>query len=90
VSSSLTILIVFLTVLHIAVIAVMLWIRFRRDEADGATHESAQVRSCAVCSEPAVYVGYDGLDPHEQRDPYTGRSYSTNMAHYRPLCAAHC
>jgi hypothetical protein len=42
-----------------------------------------------VCSEPAPYLVYDGLDPNEQHDPGTGRSYSTDMAHYQPLCAAH-
>jgi hypothetical protein len=39
--------------------------------------------------QPSTHRGYDGLDPNEQRDPYTGRSYSTDMAHNQPLCAAH-
>jgi hypothetical protein len=43
-----------------------------------------------VCSEPATYLGYDGLDPDEQRHPDTGRPYSVNAVHYQPLCAAHC
>jgi hypothetical protein len=90
VSSSLTTLIVLVTILHVAVFAVMIWIRLRRDEANGATGESAKFRLCAVCGEPAAYVGYDGLDPNEQRDPHTGRSYSTDVAHYQPVCAAHC
>jgi hypothetical protein len=42
-----------------------------------------------VRSEPANHLGYDGLDPNERRDPHTGRSYSTDMARYQPLCAAH-
>jgi hypothetical protein len=43
-----------------------------------------------MCSEPATYLGYDGLDPDAQRHPDTGRPYSVNAAHYQPLCAAHC
>ena len=39
--------------------------------------------------EPATRRGYDGLDPYEQHDPHTGRPYSTDLAHYRPLCPAH-
>jgi hypothetical protein len=89
VSSSL-ILIIALSVLHVAVFSLMLWIRFRRDEANGAGRETAKIRLCAVCSEPATYLGYDGLDPHEQHHPDTGRPYSVNAAHYQPLCAAHC
>jgi hypothetical protein len=89
VSSSL-ILIIALSVLHVTVFSLMLWIRFRRDEANGARPETAKIRPCAVCSEPATYLGYDGLDPDEQRHPDTGRPYSTNAAHYQPLCAAHC
>jgi hypothetical protein len=89
VSSSL-ILIIALSVLHVAVFSLMMWIRFRRDEANGARPETATIRLCAVCSEPATYLGYDGLDPDEQRHPDTGRPYSTNAAHYQPLCAAHC
>jgi hypothetical protein len=34
-------------------------------------------------------LSYDGLDPDEQRDPHTGRYWSTDMTHYQPLCAAH-
>jgi hypothetical protein len=88
-SNSLTTLIILVTLLHVAVFAVMIMIRLRRDEAVVTTGESVQITPCAVCSGPATHLGYDGLDPNEQRDPYTGRSYSTDMAHYQPLCAAH-
>jgi hypothetical protein len=49
----------------------MMWIRFRRDEANGAGAETAKIRLCAVCRAPATYLGYDGLDPNEQRHPDT-------------------
>ncbi|MGH3411211.1 MAG: hypothetical protein ACRDRJ_53230 [Streptosporangiaceae bacterium] len=42
-----------------------------------------------MCSAPATRLGYDGLDPDERRDPYIGRPYSTELARYQPLCAAH-
>src|ERR1700721_1435820 len=52
----------------------MIWIRVRRSEADRpATGEGTKITPCAVCGEPAAYLGYDGLDPNEQRDPHTGR-----------------
>ena len=88
-SSSLTTIVILVTVIHVAAFAVMLWIRFRRSEADRTGAESGNIRSCAVCGEPAPYLVYDGLDPNEQYDPRTGRSYSTDMAHYQPRCAAH-
>jgi len=89
VSSSLTTLIILITLLHVAAFVVMVMIRVWRNEADGVTGESAKITPCVVCREPATHLGYDGLDPGEQRDPYTGRAYSTDMAHYQPLCAAH-
>jgi len=89
VSSSLTTLIILITLLHAAAFVVMVTIRVRRNEADGITDKSAEIRPCAVCSEPATHLGYDGLDPNEQRDPHTGRAYSIDLAHYQPLCAAH-
>jgi hypothetical protein len=89
VSSSLTSLIILVTLLHVAAFVVMVVIRVRRNEADGITGEIATITPCAVCSEPATHLGYDGLDPNERRDPHTGRSYSTDSAHYQPLCAAH-
>ena len=42
-----------------------------------------------MCGGPAVGWGYDGLDPDEQRDPHTGRAWSADMTHYRPVCTAH-
>jgi hypothetical protein len=89
VSSSLTALVVLVTLLHVAAFVVMIVIRVRRNEVDGTTGQSALVTPCAVCGEPATHRGYDGLDPNEQRDPHTGRAYSTDMARYQPLCAAH-
>jgi hypothetical protein len=89
VSASLTTLIVLVTLIHVAAFVVMIVIRIRRNEVEGTTGNSALITSCWVCGEPATHRSYDGLDPNEQRDPYTGRSYSTDMAHYRPLCAAH-
>lgn len=88
-SSSLTSLIILVTLIHVAAFVVMVVIRVRRNEADGIRDESAKITPCAVCSEPANHLSYDGLDPNERRDPHTGRSYSTDMAHYQPLCAAH-
>jgi hypothetical protein len=88
-SSSLTTLIVLVTLLHVAVFAVMIMIRVWRNEADGTAGESTSTRSCAMCSEPATHLGYDGLDPDERHDPHTGRSYSTDVTHYQPLCATH-
>ena len=87
-SSSLTTLIVLVTVIHVAAFVVMIVIRVRRNEVDG-TAGSGLTTPCAVCGEPATHRSYDGLDPNEQRDPHTGRSYSTDMAHYRPMCAVH-
>jgi hypothetical protein len=87
--STLTAVIVFGTVLHVAVLAVMIWIRVRRTDGDGATGEGARVTPCAVCGMPSVGWKYDGLDPNEQINPLTGRAWSSDMAHYRPLCADH-
>ena len=87
--STLTTLVILVTLLHVAVFVVMIVIRVRRTEPDGAAGHSAKITPCAVCGEPATRWNYDGLDPHEQRDPHTGRSWSTDMAHYQPLCAAH-
>ena len=86
---SLTTMIILITMIHIAAFVMMVMIRVWRNEADGTTGESAKSTPCAVCSEPATHWNYDGLDPNEQRDPHTGRYWSTDMAHYQPLCAAH-
>jgi hypothetical protein len=67
----------------------MIWIRVRRTEGDGIPVASPKIRPCALCGEPATGWAYDGLDPNEQHDPRTGKAWSTNMAHYRPVCAAH-
>ena len=88
-SSSLTTLIILMTLIHVAAFVVMVLIRVRRTEAYGSTGQSTKITSCAVCGEPASRWSYDGLDPNEQRDPHTGRYWSTDMAHYQPLCAAH-
>jgi hypothetical protein len=88
-SSSLTILIVLVTLIHVAAFAVMIVIRVRRNEVDGTAGKGGLITPCTVCGEPATHRGYDGLDPNEQRDPHTGRSYSIDMTHYQPLCAAH-
>ena len=88
-SRSLTAIIILLTLIHIAAFVVMLWIRFRRSEADHTAAESGAPRTCAACGDPAPYLFYDGLDPNEQHDSATGRSYSTEVTHYQPLCAPH-
>jgi hypothetical protein len=89
VNPSLTAVVVLVTLLHVAAFAVMIWIRVRRSEADGTTVKSVNFTPCAVCGEPATHRSYDGLDPNEHHDPHTGRSWSTDISHYPPLCAAH-
>ncbi len=88
-SSSLTTVTILVTLIHVVALGVMIWIRVRRSEADGTTGESAKIAPCAVCGEPAIGLSYDGLDPNEQHDPRTGRAWSADMTHYRPVCAAH-
>ena len=88
-SSSLTTLIVFVTFIHVAAFVVMIVIRVRRNEVDGTAGNGSLSTPCAVCGEPSTHRSYDGLDPNEHRDPHTGRAYSTDMAYYKPLCAAH-
>jgi hypothetical protein len=87
--SSLTTLIVLITLIHVAAFVVMIVIRVRRNEVEGTRGNAALITACAVCGSPATHRSYDGLDPNEQRDPHTGRAYSTDMTHYQPLCAAH-
>ena len=89
-SSNLTLIVVLVSVFHVAVMILMIWIRVRRTEGDGIPTPTPKVTSCALCTEPAADWYYDGLDPHEQLDSRTGRAWSANAAHYRPLCAAHC
>jgi hypothetical protein len=88
-SSSLIVLIVLITLIHVAAFVVMIVIRVRRNEVDGTAGDIALITPCAVCGEPATHRSYDGLDPNERRDPHTGRRYSTDLARYQPLCAAH-
>ena len=88
-SGSLTILVVLITLIHVAAFVVMIVIRVRRNEVEGTAGKSELITPCTVCGNPATHRSYDGLDPNEHRDPHTGRSYSNDMAHYQPLCAAH-
>jgi hypothetical protein len=88
-SNSLTTLVILVTLLHAAAFIVMLVLRLRRNEVEGTKGNPQLIRPCAVCGEPATRRGYDGLDPNERRDPYTGRSYSTDVTHYLALCADH-
>ena len=88
-NSSETTIIVLVTLIHVAVLVVMIWIRVRRTEGDGIPVPEAKVTPCAVCGEPATDYAYDGLDPNEQRDSRTGQAWSPDLAHYRPVCPAH-
>ena len=87
--SSLTLLIVLLTVFHVGVMAIMLWIRIYRTKQERATVAPVPPAPCALCGQPSTHQDYDGLDPHEQRDPHTGRAWSADMTHYRPVCTPH-
>jgi len=89
VSSSLTTLIILVTLIHVAAFVVMIVIRVRRNEIEGTAGTGKPVTLCAVCGDPATRRSYDGLDPNEQRDPYTGRAYSIDTTYYQPVCAAH-
>ena len=86
VNSSLTTVTILVTLIHVAALGVMIWIRVRRSEADvtGTAGDSAKITPCAVCGQPAIGLSYDGLDPNERRDPSTGRAWSADMTHYRP------
>jgi hypothetical protein len=87
--SSLTALIIFLSVFHVGVMALMLWIRLYRTKQERAAGVSAPATPCAVCGQPSTHRDYDGLDPHEHRDPHTGRAWSADLGHYQALCPAH-
>jgi hypothetical protein len=89
VSSNLTAIVIAVSVIHVVVFAVMIWIRVRPCEADSVPVRSAHVTPCAVCGEPATHRGYDGLDPDQQYDPAAGQYWSADVAHYPQLCAAH-
>jgi hypothetical protein len=88
-STNLTTIVILVTVIHVAVLMVMIWIRVRRTPGDGIATGNAKVAPCAVCGEPSVDWSYDGLDPNEQRDPHTSQIWSPDMTHYRPVCATH-
>jgi len=89
VNSNLTTLVVLVSVIHVAAMVVMIWIRVRRTEGDGIEVPVPKVSSCAVCGDPAISLSYDGLDPNEQHDPHTGHTWSADTTRYRPVCAAH-
>lgn len=88
-NSNLTLIVVLVSVIHVAVLVLMIWMRVRRTEGDGVPAASPNAASCALCGEPSTDWRYDGLDPNEQLDPHTGRAWSADLAHYQPLCAAH-
>ena len=88
-SGNLTTIVILVSVIHVAALAVMVWIRVRRTEGDGIPVGTANITPCAVCGEPAADWRYDGLDPNEQHDPHTGHAWSADTTHYRPVCAAH-
>ena len=87
--SNLTTIVVLVTVIHVVVLALMIWIRVRRTEGDGIRVADPKITPCAECGEPATDWCYDGLDANEHRDPHTGRLWSADAARYRPVCAAH-
>jgi hypothetical protein len=89
VNSNLTMITILVSAIHLAVLALMIWIRVRRTEGDGIEIKRQKITPCAWCGEPATDWSYDGLDPDEQRDSRTGKAWSADMAHYRPVCAAH-
>ena len=88
-SSNLTMITILVTVIHVAALAVMIWIRVRRTEGDGIAVPSPAITPCATCGEPATDWSYDGLDQDAQRDSRTGKLWSADIAHYLPVCAAH-
>ena len=88
-NDNLTMLIVLVTVLHVVAMVVMLVIRFKKTAGDGITVPPPKITPCAVCGEPSTDYAYDGLDPYEQRDSATGKAWSADITHYRPVCAAH-
>lgn len=88
-STNLTVIVIVVSVIHVAVFAVMVWIRVRPCEADGVPVKSTNTTPCSVCGEPATHRSYDGLDPDAKYDPDTGQYWSADMSHYPPLCAAH-
>ncbi|HUN37134.1 MAG TPA: hypothetical protein VMU95_34480 [Trebonia sp.] len=88
-STNLTLIVTLVTVIHVAVLVIMIWIRVRRTEGDGLPVPGPKVTPCAQCGQPATEWTYDGLDPNEQHDSRTGKAWSDDLAHYQPVCAAH-
>jgi hypothetical protein len=88
-SDNLTLIVTLVTVIHVVVLALMIWIRVRRTEGDGILVPSPKITPCALCGEPSTDWSYDGLDPAEQFDSHTGKAWSPDVTHYRPVCAAH-
>jgi hypothetical protein len=89
VNSNLTMIVILVSVIHVAVLVVMVWIRVRRTEGDGIAVGSPAITPCAQCGGPATEWSYDGLDPNERRDSHSGKAWSADLAHYQPVCAAH-
>ena len=73
-NSNLTMITVLVTVIHVIVLAIMIWIRVRRTPGDGIEVPAPEITPCALCGEPASDWSYDGLDPNEQLDSRTGKS----------------
>lgn len=88
-NSNLTTIVVLVSIIHVAALAVMIWIRVRKTEGDGIVVKNPEVTPCSVCGAPATHRDYDGLDPNERRDPHTGQAWSVDVAHYPPMCDAH-
>jgi hypothetical protein len=89
-NENLTVITILVSVIHVAVLAIMIWIRVRRTEGDGLpAPEVTKVTPCAVCGAAATDWSYDGLDPNEQRDTHSGKAWSADLTHYRPVCPAH-
>jgi hypothetical protein len=84
-----TLVITLVTAIHVAALIVMIWIRVRRTPGDGLPRGSVKIEPCAVCGQPSTDWAYDGLDPDEQHDPASGRTWSADMTHYQPVCPAH-
>ena len=87
--SHLTMITILVSIIHVVALAVMIWIRVRRTEGDGIVVPPPKVTPCALCGEPSTDWSYDGLDPNEQHDSRTGKTWSADLSHYRPVCAAH-
>ena len=49
-------------------------------------HDRASNHPCVDCGQPAQHWAYDHADPNEKRDERLGVPFSTDPAHYRPMC----